>query len=122
MVVGGVVFGSGGVTSVVGIVAWGDGCGRVGLGVTRGVPGVGTTGEETVPVTGGGEGTGTLTCAGGTNGIPAGVEVTVGPAAVTAGPEMMVTPEPPATPPGVTVVVRTGIAPGTGVNAAAGPA
>jgi hypothetical protein len=122
MVVRGVVFGSGGVTSVVGIVAWGDGCGREELGVTRGVPGVGTTGEETVPVTGGGKGTGMLTWDCGPNGAPARVEGTVGPAAVTAVPEMMVTPEPPVTPPGDIVVVRTGVAPGTGVNPAAGPA
>lgn len=115
------VFGSGGVIIVVGIMVPGDGCGREGLGVTRGVGGVDITGGETVPVSGGGEGTGTLTCAGGTSGTPPGVEVTAGTTGVTAGPEMMVTPEPPA-PPGDTVVVRTGVAPGTGVNPAAGPA
>ena len=71
MVVGGVVVGRGGVTIVVGVRVPGDGWGIVGLGVTVGVPGVGTTGGETVPVTGGGEGTGMLTAGGGETGAAA---------------------------------------------------
>ncbi len=72
MAVVGVIVGSGGVTNVVGIVVTGDGRGWVGLGVIVGVPGVGTLpGGETVPVTGGGEGTGILTAGGGENGAAA---------------------------------------------------
>lgn len=62
------VVGRGGVTIVVGIRVTGDGRGSEGLGVTVGVPGVGTTGGETVPVNGGGEGTGMLTAGGGETG------------------------------------------------------
>lgn len=54
---------------VVGIVVTGDGWGMDRLGVIVGVAGVGTVpGGETVPVTGGGEGTGMLTAGGGETG------------------------------------------------------
>lgn len=118
IVVGGVVAGSGGVIIVVGIMVPGDGCGREGVAVPGGVAGVEITGRETVPAAGGGEGTGMLTCAGGANGIPAGVELTAGPEGVPAVPELTGTPEPPPTLAGDIVVVWKGVVPEAGVKTA----
>jgi hypothetical protein len=75
-VTGTVVVGSGGVIRVVGTVVTGDGRGSGAPGVITGVGGVGMTGGEIVPETGGGRGIGMLTGAGGMNGaVPVG-EVT----------------------------------------------